>query len=579
VRLDASLSILALAFVVSDLPARAADILTRGANLSVDVSPADGTLAMDLAGDIWTLPPGGGEATLISKADEPLSRPRWSPDGARLLYQSTGPDGSAIWLSDLDGSAPRKVGPDGVHNQQPSWHPQGERIVYASDRNGTGLDIWETDLPTGLAWRLTDDPGDETEPTWARNGRHLAWISHAGDRYALVIRRHGEPDVTLVDSDVPLSSPSWRPDGSLLTFLRHDPDGATLAMVILSDPVLVRDIDASENYFSSPVAWRDRLRLVYTAGGTIRTRDFEDRRSRPLHFRAILNQVPAPAPRPIVQRKLVVAETPDGRLIIRGSRLFDGVWPGYRRDFDVIIEAGRIVAVEPRRDRDDGTILDLGAVTIIPGLIDAWGNIEETPGSGAALLAYGVTTVATRDRPLTFDPLTWEGEAEPGPRLLSFAETEQPDGILGIADAATPGIDSLINSRQALALGQTTPPARRFATPPALIAPPNTIVVGSAANRMPPGIGLHAELRALAAAGLSGEQALHAVGGNAARILGIENQAGTITPGAVADLVLVAGDPLHDLSDLLRIVAVVRNGRLFSLVSLLEKAGKPSTVE
>jgi imidazolonepropionase-like amidohydrolase len=62
-------------------------------------------------------------------------------------------------------------------------------------------------------------------------------------------------------------------------------------------------------------------------------------------------------------------------------------------------------------------------------------------------------------------------------------------------------------------------------------------------------------------------------------MLGLENQIGTITPGARADLVLVSGDPLNDVNDALNIVAVVRNGRFYSLVSLLERAANARDVE
>ena len=72
---------------------------------------------------------------------------------------------------------------------------------------------------------------------------------------------------------------------------------------------------------------------------------------------------------------------------------------------------------------------------------------------------------------------------------------------------------------------------------------------------------------------------LQATGSAAARILGLDNQIGRITPGAAADLVLVNGDPLSNAMDALSIVAVVRNGRFFSLVSLLERAKATPGVE
>ena len=40
------------------------ETITRGSNLSVDVV-SDGRLAMDLVGELWTVPLGGGAATKV----------------------------------------------------------------------------------------------------------------------------------------------------------------------------------------------------------------------------------------------------------------------------------------------------------------------------------------------------------------------------------------------------------------------------------------------------------------------------------------------------------------------------------
>ena len=106
-----------------------------------------------------------------------------------------------------------------------------------------------------------------------------------------------------------------------------------------------------------------------------------------------------------------------------------------------------------------------------------------------------------------------------------------------------------------------------------------TVVLGSKPNGMPPGLGLHAEFRALAAAGLTPEQALRAAGVNAASALGLGLQLGRIAAGSFADLVIVDGDPLADIGDALNVVAVVRNGRFFSTIGLIDRLGVSSSVE
>lgn len=673
-------------------PISADVVVTDGSQFSVDISPRSGEIAIDLMGNLWTLPESGGPAIRLTRQLSPVSRPRWSPDGSRILYQAATADGSRIWQIAASGGDPVSLSVADFHDQDAAWHPEGERIVYASERHDTGLDIWETDLPTGLAWRLTRDPGDETEPAWSPNGRHLAWISRYSGRYRLILRRHGQPQRIIVDSEQQLSGLSWRPDGSLLTFVRHLADRPSLEMAILSDPVLVRPMVGSAEDLTSAVAWRDRMNLYFTADGTIRTRGFEERRSRPLPFSALVENARPPAPRTIARKELKVHNPPQGRLVVRASRLFDGIWDGYRHDMDVVIAAGRIVAVEPRQARDNATVLDLGDVTILPGLIDSWSALTDSRLSGPAMLAYGVTTVVTEDGVSSFDPAIWHGDVMPGPRLLPAARvgpgesipgaadsgsstavstnaspppsadsrqaragrgksqraatdasaesayflvhisadsasvddarrsaqlwrdrgvpivannraaalgigadlllgagwpqdprsTVERDAFLylsGIADSGVAAVAALPDSRQALALNQQTEPARRFSSAPVLKSVAGLIVAGSKPNRMAPGLALHAELRALQAAGLDGSEVLHTAGRNAAQVLGLQNQVGTITPGALADLVLVAGDPLADVGDALNIVAVVRNGRFFSQVSLLERVAAGADVE
>ena len=105
------------------------------------------------------------------------------------------------------------------------------------------------------------------------------------------------------------------------------------------------------------------------------------------------------------------------------------------------------------------------------------------------------------------------------------------------------------------------------------------LVLGSHPNGLPPGIALHAEFRALAAAGLRPDQVLRSAGVNAAAALGAGYRLGRISNGAAADLVIVSGDPLADIADTLKIVGVVRNGRFFSYSGLMDKAPAPEDVE
>lgn len=85
-----------------------------------------------------------------------------------------------------------------------------------------------------------------------------------------------------------------------------------------------------------------------------------------------------------------------------------------------------------------------------------------------------------------------------------------------------------------------------------------------------PGFSLHDELGLLVAAGLSPLRALQAATIESARYLGHDHRQGSVEEGKVADLVLLDGDPLVDISHTTAIRAVVARGQLLDRTALDE---------
>jgi hypothetical protein len=77
-----------------------------------------------------------------------------------------------------------------------------------------------------------------------------------------------------------------------------------------------------------------------------------------------------------------------------------------------------------------------------------------------------------------------------------------------------------------------------------------------------PGYSLHSELEFLVRAGLSPMEALRAATIRPAEFFGLEDEMGTIEPGKLADLVLLEGNPLEEISRTRTVRAVVTRGKL-----------------
>jgi len=89
-----------------------------------------------------------------------------------------------------------------------------------------------------------------------------------------------------------------------------------------------------------------------------------------------------------------------------------------------------------------------------------------------------------------------------------------------------------------------------------------------------PGFSLHDELGLLVKAGLTPLEAIQAATLNAAKCLGLSDSYGTIEKGKVADLVLLAADPLVDIANTKKIAAVVVAGKFLPKAALQEMLEK-----
>lgn len=254
----------------------------QGTNISAAMSPDGQWVAIDLCTALWVLPARGGRAHRITGDLQDASRPRFSPDGSELVFQSYLDGNFHVWVVDRDGSDPRQLTGGPHDHREPCISPDGRRIAFSSDRGG-GYGIWLLDRHTSEIAPLADSEQDEAEPSWSPDGRRVVFtvdekaVDEVGSDGAR--RRVVEPA-----EGTQVFAPSISPDGVLAYARTHGPD----ADLVVGGAAVTR----GEDVFPFGAQWLDDRRVLYTADGAIRLREPEGGRCWDVPFTAELEYRP-----------------------------------------------------------------------------------------------------------------------------------------------------------------------------------------------------------------------------------------------------------------------------------------------
>jgi Tol biopolymer transport system component len=113
--------------------------------------------------------------------------PQYSPDGRRIVFESTRPSGNnEIWLADADGRNPTQLtrGP-GRYQGTPGWSPDGRSIVFDSYSDDGHTDLWTIGVDGSGLRQLTRGPAVNCVPIWSRDGRFVYFASTRTGRFEI----------------------------------------------------------------------------------------------------------------------------------------------------------------------------------------------------------------------------------------------------------------------------------------------------------------------------------------------------------------------------------------------------------
>ena len=171
----------------------------------------------------------------------------WSPDGSRIVFQSSDDGNPEIYVMNVDGSGLARLTTNDRADILPAWSPDGSRIAFASNRPLTefgeafpnlAYDIYVMNTDGSGQLNLTQSPGISfaTRPAWSADSRYLAFdgrfYSPAGELavgkginevYVSQLEGAGAGAAAITrnrtsDADLHMN-PVWSPDGGRIAYV------------------------------------------------------------------------------------------------------------------------------------------------------------------------------------------------------------------------------------------------------------------------------------------------------------------------------------------------------------------------
>ncbi|MBL0940321.1 MAG: S9 family peptidase [Gemmatimonadaceae bacterium] len=120
-----------------------------------------------------------------------------SPDGQQLLYVRQQVDSlrdkrlRSIWIANTDGSQHRQL-IEGTAETAPRWSPDGARVLYRSVRDGQ-TQLWTLTVATGQTAKITTATRAPSGGVWSPDGRQVAYTALVPDALPAIANNIAPP--------------------------------------------------------------------------------------------------------------------------------------------------------------------------------------------------------------------------------------------------------------------------------------------------------------------------------------------------------------------------------------------------
>jgi eukaryotic-like serine/threonine-protein kinase len=151
------------------------------------------------------------------------SYPRLSPDGRRIAVTIEEQE-AYIWLYDLSRDMLARLTFQGSLNLTGGWTPDGKRIAFLSNEEGSGNIFWQLADGSGGPERLNTGEYVQVPASWSPDGRLLAFVevNPATGRDIWVLRLGDRKPQPFLRTPFNETAPRFSPDGRWLAYVSDE---------------------------------------------------------------------------------------------------------------------------------------------------------------------------------------------------------------------------------------------------------------------------------------------------------------------------------------------------------------------
>jgi serine/threonine-protein kinase len=260
------------------------------------VSPDGQNVALDIVspGSTW------GEIFIYNLARDTLRRLTfdgvnhtvlWTPDGERVVFDSNKDGPGNIFWTLADGSGPVELLFGTENSQWPgSFSSDGQVLAFVEADPSTGLDIWTLPMNGDRKPQpFQRTPAREWGPMFSPDGRWIAYVSNESGRDEVYVRPYPESPGKWQISNDGGRDPAWSPDGDTLFYRTED---KMMAVAVMNEPSFTPEkpelLFEGEYLYHAVAGWLDHD-ISVDGQSFLMIRPGETQESAPAQVHVILN--------------------------------------------------------------------------------------------------------------------------------------------------------------------------------------------------------------------------------------------------------------------------------------------------